>query len=131
MKTNYNIMDITYLLMGLFSLHFIGDFVFQTRQMAEIKSKSVFWLSLHVLWYCFAFFPVAFGIGFDTPYVEFMFLLFTTHWLTDFITSKITTYFWKKKKIKAFFTTIGFDQLIHIATLLLLFKYFIQPFVFI
>ena len=124
-------MDIITLLIGMFTLHFIGDFVFQTRKMADNKSKSIYYLTSHVLWYCIAFMPTFLLIGGNVAYVEFMVVLFTTHWITDFITSKITTYFWKKKQIKSFFTTIGFDQLIHIITLLLMFKYFIHPIVFI
>jgi len=124
-------MDITNLLIMFFSLHFVGDFVFQTRQMAENKSKSIYWLTSHVLWYCVAFMPIAFLIGLETQYIEFQFVLFTTHWLTDFFTSKLTSYFWKKRKVKAFFMVIGFDQLIHIITLLLIFKYLIHPYVFI
>ena len=124
-------MDIFYLLIGMFTLHFIGDFLFQTREMANKKSKSIYYLTLHVLWYSVAYIPTGLLIGYDTPYIEFLVLLSITHWITDFITSKCTSYFWEKKQIKAFFTTIGFDQLIHTITLLLLFKYFIHPIVFI
>jgi len=124
-------MDIITLLIGMFTLHFIGDFIFQTRKMADNKSKSIFYLTLHVFWYSAAFMPTFLLIGIGVPYLKFIGVLFTTHWITDFITSKITSYFWKKKRIKAFFNIIGFDQLIHIVTLLLIFKYFIHPIVFI
>lgn len=115
----------------LFILHFIGDFLFQTRQMANNKSKSLYWLTSHVLYYCSAFMPIFLLIGIETQYIEFMFVLFTTHWLTDFFTSKLTTYCWEKRKIKMFFVVIGFDQMIHVITLLYIYKYLIRPYVFI
>jgi hypothetical protein len=124
-------MDTITLLIGMFTLHFIGDFVFQSKIMANNKSKSIYYLTSHVLCYCAAFIPIFLLIGGNTAYVEFMVVLFTTHWITDFITSKITSYFWKKKQIKAFFTTIGLDQLIHTVTLLFLYKYLVEPLVFI
>ena len=120
-------MDIITLLIGMFTLHFVGDFVFQTRKMADNKSKSIYYLTSHVFWYCFAFMPTFLLIGIGIQYLEFIGVLFATHWVTDFITSN----FWKKKQIKLFFTTIGFVQLIHTITLLLIFKYFIYPIVFI
>jgi hypothetical protein len=39
------------LLIILYVCHFIGDFIFQTRKMAENKSKSIYYLTSHVLWY--------------------------------------------------------------------------------
>lgn len=120
-----------YILMLIFILHWIGDFIFQTRQMADNKSSSIYWLTSHVLWYCMAFTPFFFIIGEGVAYIEFMAILFGTHWVTDFITSKVTTWCWKKKKIKLFFTVIGFDQLIHAITLIWIYKFFIEPFVFI
>ena len=124
-------MDNIYIVMLMLILHWIGDFLFQTRQMADNKSSSLYWLTSHVLWYCVAFTPMFFIIGEGTAYIEFMVLLFSTHWITDLITSKITTLCWKKQKIKLFFTVIGFDQLIHALTLLYLYKIFVEPFVFI
>jgi hypothetical protein len=124
-------MDTLNVLILIFALHFIGDFIFQTREMAENKSKSIYWLTYHVFNYCLPFVPIAFLIGFDVQYIEFLFVLFITHWLTDFFTSKATSYFWKNKKEKLFFSMIGFDQLIHTITLIEIYKYFIHPFVFI
>lgn len=108
------------LLILVFFLHLIGDFVLQTRKMAENKSKSIKYLTYHVLSYCIPFLILFFGFVDKIEYLYFIFLLFTTHWITDFITSKITTHYWQHKKIHAFFLTIGFDQFIHAATLIIL-----------
>lgn len=57
---------------------------------------------------------------------------FVTHWITDFITSRISTYCYLKmsdEKEKgdfwefAFWSTIGFDQFIHALTLILTYKF--------
>ena len=113
------------LLIIIFFLHFIADFGLQTRKMAENKSHSIKYLTLHVLTYCIPFLILIVGFGWTTDFLWFMLWLFGTHWITDFITSKITAYFWKKKKIKDFFLMIGFDQFIHAVTLLILVYKFI------
>ena len=109
--------DYTVLLIIMFIMHWVGDFVFQTRKIADNKSKSIKYLTQHVFLYMCTFTPMVFAIGFGTEFLWFIFLLFSTHWITDFITSKFTRYFWRKKNIRAFFTTVGFDQLIHAVTL--------------
>lgn len=97
-------------ILTLLFLHWFADFVCQTREMANNKSKSVKWLSIHVLVYS------AFFIIISPMYALINGIL---HWITDFTTSKITSHYWKEQKIKAFFTTIGFDQFIHAASLFL------------
>jgi hypothetical protein len=68
------------------------------------KSKSMKWLGIHSLVYSlpFFYFGVVFGV-------------FTclSHFLVDFISSRITSKLWEMKEVKWFFTTIGFDQAIH------------------
>lgn len=112
-------------LIFIFFLHWFGDFVLQSRNVAEKKSKSIKHLTIHVFFYVTAFSPMVFSIGFGLNFIYFILLLFSTHWITDFITSKITTYFWGKKNIKAFFTTIGFDQFLHAVQLLILYYIFV------
>lgn len=112
------------LIILIFILHFIGDFILQTHKMAINKSTSIKYLTYHVLTYCIPFLILLTG-GFGWNMLWFFLLLFGTHWITDFITSKITSYFWKKKDMHNFFVIIGFDQLIHAITLLLLLDIFI------
>lgn len=110
------------------AIHFIADFLCQTREMATNKSKSLYWLTIHVLVYSTV---TTIGWCYFEPSLESIgwiwLVTFSSHWLTDFITSKITTYFYLKNNMGGFFGTIGFDQLIHATTLLLTYNYFIKP----
>ncbi len=109
----------------------MADFLCQTREMATNKSKSLYWLSNHVFvystvtalgWLLLLGLPVYDG---DKEIVfTFTGLTFITHWITDAITSRLTTYFYNKKEYFWFFGVIGLDQFIHAVTLLLTYKYF-------
>ena len=107
--------------------HFIADFLCQTRQMANNKSKSVYWLTMHVLtyttvttlgWTIFTLDPITL--------IKVWLVTFVTHWSTDFITSKGTTYFYLKNNMFGFFSVVGFDQFIHATSLLLTYNYLIH-----
>ena len=110
------------------AIHYVADFLCQTREMATNKSKSLYWLTLHVLTYATAT-TLAWTFFSTDPQTLAMVwaLTFSSHWITDFITSKITTYFYLKNNMFGFFSTIGFDQLIHATTLLLTYNYLIKP----
>ncbi len=118
-------LSVMILLIIIFFLHFIADFGLQTRKMAENKSHSIKYLTLHVLTYCIPFFILVAGFGWTMEFVWFIVWLFSTHWITDYITSKFTANFWRRKRIKDFFLMIGFDQFIHAATLIILVEKFI------
>jgi hypothetical protein len=104
--------------------HFIADFMLQTDDMALNKSTSWKWLAIHVTVYTLAFTPTA-AIIFAVPadVIVFLVTLFLSHFQTDAITSRMTSYFWKKEDRHNFFVTIGFDQFIHAATLILVFQW--------
>jgi hypothetical protein len=105
--------------------HFIADFLCQTREMATKKSKSLYWLTLHVLVYSGVTtigWILLFGTEITTVF-SVLGLTFITHWATDFCTSKLTTYFYTKERYFEFFGVIGMDQLIHTSTLLLTYGY--------
>ena len=107
----------------VYFLHWVGDFVLQTREMAENKCQSIKWLTLHVLVYSLTVsVPVAalFGSLFHWKALTWFGANFFFHWLTDFTTSKASAYFYQKGDTKSFFTVIGFDQFIHAATLIML-----------
>jgi hypothetical protein len=133
----------------ILALHWIGDFICQSRWMADNKSKNPIALSVHVLTYGFILTTfLAFGYPVlrmiagcidgkweyppDMPMLTFLGLVsyvgvnMGLHWFTDLITSQFTKYFWNKKNVSAFFSTIGFDQLIHSFCLVLT----IKPFLF-
>lgn len=108
-----------YILIWLFFIHFIGDFVCQSRYIAENKGMKFSILLLHVLIYISV---IWLGLSFILPTIplgKFLLLNYLLHVLTDFITSKFTTYFWLKENKYGFFTTVGFDQFLHISTLTL------------
>jgi len=106
-----------YVLLAIFIVHFLADFVFQTSQMATGKSKSLKWLSIHVSVYALvsliSFFIIAKFL--DNYYMAFVWWIgnVALHFVTDFITSKVTSKFWESKNYRLFFVMIGFDQLIH------------------
>lgn len=97
-----------FVLFGLLFTHWIADFELQSDQMAKNKSKSIKWLSLHVLVYTLVF--MLWG-------VQFALISGALHWITDFFTSKITSYLYRMDDIHNFFVVIGFDQLVHMICL--------------
>lgn len=107
-------------------IHFVADFLCQTREMANNKSKSIKWLSIHVFVYSLVTTIgwVVFTCDINTLISIFL-VTFITHWPTDFCTSKITTYFYSKNNLFGFFSVIGFDQFIHATTLILTYNYYI------
>ena len=90
-------------------LHFLGDFALHINQMAINKGSSLKWLTIHVAAYS-ASFLIFFGW-------QFALLNFVLHWLTDFVTSKISGHYNKSGNMRMFFATIGFDQAIHMTCL--------------
>ena len=95
-------------------MHFIADFIFQSDEMAINKSKSFMWLTFHVFMYSIIF--GAFGL-------KFWAITFVTHWITDAITSRINSKLYAANQRHWFFVGIGFDQAIHITTLILTLEY--------
>jgi hypothetical protein len=84
--------------------------------MAINKSKSNKWLLIHCLTYS-TLFLLVFGWRFAG-------VTFLTHFVTDWFTSRGTSYLWQHEERHWFFTLIGFDQAIHLTTLLLTFSWF-------
>jgi hypothetical protein len=112
------------------AVHFLADFVFQTSQMATNKSKSIKWLSIHVLTYTGVSSLSAGFIFFKTQHLfvaaSWLLLNGILHFITDFFTSKWTSSLWAKNNMRGFFTVIGFDQLIHQVCLIGTYFYLIK-----
>lgn len=106
-------MDI-YIIYLLF-LHWLADFVLQTDDMAKDKSKDNRVLGLHCVVY-----GSVFMIG--TLNFYFALLLGLIHFPVDYVTSRLNSKLYKAGKNHEFFVSIGFDQWIHFATILLLGK---------
>lgn len=115
----------TLLLVWMLFLHWFGDFVFQTRWMADNKSKNIEALTLHVFVYSLVLWI---GVYVTTLYYindlcRFVICNFLLHWTTDFWTSKMTKQAVEEKNTHKFFAIIGFDQFVHTSTLILTLQY--------
>lgn len=101
-------------------LHFLADFVAQTDQMAKNKSTSNGWLAGHIAAYTAV-------MGFGLAIVQFKQLGYgvlsfclingAAHFCTDYVTSRITRRLWSEGQVHNFFVVIGFDQAVHLTTL--------------
>ena len=105
----------------LLFVHYVSDFVFQSSWMAINKSKSNIALGMHIVAYGFML-SVGMLIGllfFEMSYV-WLFLLANCclHFITDYITSRISSHFYRKDERAYFWWTIGADQFIHQAVLI-------------
>lgn len=113
--------DMLHPLITILFAHWVADFLFQTETMALNKSKSMKWLTVHVLTYTIVL------LGFSLLLLNWQSaLLFAglngaLHWITDFFTSKLTTVYHNNRRV--FFLIIGLDQFIHTATLIMAWEY--------
>ncbi len=113
-------------------IHWEADFSMQTSEMAMNKSKSNYWLTLHALTYTgvtllfwrFFVFDV-FHTYYFIDYVKFSAFIFLTHWITDYITSRMTGKLYKEGKYHEFFALIGIDQVLHLVQILAAYKLFV------
>lgn len=98
--------------------HFICDFILQSGKMAREKSSSNVWLAKHILVYSGSLFLIlVWRFSFSGA---FLYALFNgaAHFLTDYVTSRITKYLWSQQRVHDFFVVIGFDQAVHLTTLI-------------
>lgn len=93
----------------ILTLHFLSDFILQSNWMAQNKSSSNKALGLHIFIYSVPFLL----IGWKYAILNGVF-----HFITDYITSRITKKLWSKGDVHNFFVIIGLDQLLHYTALL-------------
>lgn len=122
---------ITNILLLMFT-HWVADFVLQTQEMAVNKSKSGAYLMLHTTVYSLFFFCILALCNLYAIIDVLLFSLFTWlfHTITDYLTSKWTSYLYSKEKyygLNGFFTVIGLDQFLHTVQLLLCYEYILKP----
>lgn len=98
-------------------MHTIADFFLQTRWMGENKSKSNLILATHVGVYSVPF------LIFGWKYALFNGL---AHYVTDWISSRGTSWAHQKKSMYLFFGIIGIDQAVHLTTLIESYKMFVM-----
>jgi hypothetical protein len=112
--------------------HWFADFLLQSQTMAINKSKSNYWLSIHVAYYTFGISPIIALVALHTGLIagiQWLILNAILHWITDFITSRHTSKLYAAQKFygfPSFFSVIGLDQWIHAACLLLTYDYLTQ-----
>ncbi len=123
-----------YLVLGILFFHWVFDFVCQSDKEAKGKSKELYWLLSHTITYSLGWItPILIYVmigGFsDSPKAwdfhqsfDFITITFLLHTLTDYFTSKINARLWEQGKTHKFFVSIGFDQFLHFAQLLITFK---------
>ena len=113
-------------------IHWLADFHCQTHEMSMNKSKSNFWLTMHILVYTLVTF-IFWNFFLLQPnylyhiwdYIKIAGFIFTTHWITDYITSRMTSKLYAKGDFHNFFVVIGADQVLHYTQLLLAYYLFI------
>jgi len=110
-------MTVTVILL-LVWIHFVADFVFQADKVAIAKSKDSAILTTHVAIYITPFIPFAWWFMADV-YVAAMWLLvnFCAHWVTDYVSSRLTTRLYQSGERHWFFVVIGADQALHFTAL--------------
>lgn len=106
-------------LVALLATHWVGDFVLQTDFQASNKSRRLDALSLHAATYTATLFLAAVILFGLVAAVIFAALNGALHFATDYITSRASSKLWAEQNWRRFFMMIGFDQLIHQATLAL------------
>ena len=94
--------------------HWVGDFVFQTTWMATSKSRRLDALSAHVLTYSVVL-AIAAVLLFGQTQTAALFVACNAalHFVTDFVTSKISSGLQAKQNMRGFFVVLGLDQLLH------------------
>lgn len=96
-------------------MHFIADFILQSDKIAINKSKNNYVLTKHVIIYTIPFIILSLFIPLSVYWIIFNGV---AHWITDYITSRWTSYLWKNDERHWFFVVIGLDQSLHMSALL-------------
>lgn len=105
--------------------HWVSDFVFQTEYEGNNKSKRFSALLSHTFTYAtvmFLFIEILFftgllGIHSYWTLITFWVLMFGTHTIIDYYTSRWTSSLYANNKIRKFFKVIGLDQVLHYITI--------------
>jgi hypothetical protein len=109
-----------FILMGI---HFVADFIFQDEEWAVNKSKSNEALLKHTITYSMIWMYIVFILNILGYISDWFFLFpiitFIAHTITDYFTSRVNSKLYAKGKFGStvpnlgFFTSLGFDQLLH------------------
>ncbi len=121
-----------FILIHFLLIHYLADFVLQTNDQAMNKGvgNKLFnkWLFYHVSTYTLIWFisllslQGIYGLS-VTDCLIFSIITFISHYITDWITSRIGKVFWDKKDLHNGFAMVGIDQIFHYLQLYYTFKY--------
>jgi hypothetical protein len=99
-------------------IHFLGDFALQTSEQATNKSSSNYFLFMHVATYSAVWFIAMYGMtGIWQLSFCFAWATFGMHYITDYITSRLSKKFFEAKDYHNGFVVVGFDQVLHLMQL--------------
>lgn len=93
----------------IFVLHYVADFWFQTDKQAVTKSYDNKNLATHAFTYALPFVIIS------PLYALVNGLL---HLVTDYFTSRWSSYYYKQNDMRKFFKVVGLDQMVHAVTLI-------------
>lgn len=105
-------MDVTTLLL-IFGLHFVGDYLLQTRYMGENKSSSNKALLLHGIVYSLPFLLIGFW---------YAILNGILHIIVDYFSSRSFKHYWSENNKFNAIAVMGLDQYIHTVCLIITYK---------
>lgn len=104
-------------------IHYLADFALQTHEQATKKGEgnNIWnrWLAYHVSTYTLVwaimFFTLPIVPELDTIFgwLLFVVLISVPHYITDWLTSRIGSSFWKSGDFHNGFCVVGADQIIH------------------
>lgn len=98
--------------------HFVADFILQSHAMASNKSSSNAWLGKHIAAYTVALLFILMWKYAIAGAWLYCLANGVAHFATDYVTSRMTKKLWAKNRVHDFFVVIGFDQAVHLTTLL-------------
>ena len=102
------------MIIAIIWIHFVADFILQSNHIATNKSKYIMCLVEHCCIYALPFFILG---------IKYALMNSLLHFVIDFSTSRIATYYYGRNRRRAFFITIGCDQAIHMTCLILTMHY--------
>ncbi len=120
------------IVLGFIVTHYLADWVAQTDQQALNKSTSNEALFDHVFGYSlvlslYIMVLSLFGVFSFTGALLFLLVNFGLHFGIDYVTSRMTAKYHKAENRRAFFLTIGADQVAHYICLFLTFYGLSRP----
>lgn len=100
--------------------HWFADFVLQRSRDAVTKCEDNRALGRHVGSYALGMIPCGiYLVGWSQSALLWLPVTFALHFATDYVTSRVGHRFKAQERMKAYFTTLGFDQFLHFAALVL------------